>query len=210
MKQTNTFIKLFAPKSKLLFKKYRSEVKDIILFGSQMRGKTISNDIDILILFRQKINKDIEYELKNLLQTAKSDSSSNISIISKTQDTLVEESFDAREGILFEGFSLVRSKLIASDFGFMPYGLFIYNTKPLSNTDKTRFYYALNGRDSLKLKGMVIEHNLIKLSDNSILAPLHEIEPAKQFFEYWKMEYRYVPILLPQRMGKASIIGKHV
>lgn len=189
--------------SKLLFKKYKEQIKDIILFGSFIRGKSKPKDIDILIIFKKKINKDIEYELKNLfLNYAK-----NISLISKTEDESIDPSFDARESLLFEGYSLVNSKFTAEDFGFISFGLFLYNTKSMSNVKKTRFYYALNGRGSAK--GIINELDAIKLSDNSILIPINKIESAKEFFEYWDINYKYIPSLIPKRMGKKNIIGKN-
>ena len=67
-----------AQKSKKVFRKYGSEVVDIILFGSVLRGKKDPKDIDILLVFSKEVNKDIEYELRKSLITL----SSKISIIS--------------------------------------------------------------------------------------------------------------------------------
>jgi len=188
--------------SKTFFKKYSSEIKDIILFGSFIRGKLEPNDIDILLIFKRKVNKDIEYELKNLFLK----STNNVSIISKTEEECIDPSFDARESILFEGYSLINSKFIAEDFGFISFGLFFYNTKGLSNVKKTRFYYALNGRSSIK--GVIDNLCAIKLSDNLIAVQLDKIESAKEFFEHWGLNYKYVPSLIPKRMGRRGIIGK--
>lgn len=187
--------------SKSFIKEYK-DVKDIILFGSLIRGKEKPNDIDILIIFSKNINKDIEYKLRKLMENY----SKNISIISKTEKEYIEPSFDARESVLFEGYSLTKSKFLAEDFGFASLGLFFYNTKSLTNVNKTRFYYALNGRSSNK--GFIDKLNAIKLSDNLIAVPLDKIESAKEFFEYWKLDYKYIPSLIPQRLGKKSIIGK--
>ncbi len=188
--------------SKPFFEKHRAEIKDIVVFGSLMRGKSAPEDIDILIIFKKKVDKDVEYELKKLLSHA----AENISLISKTEETYQEQSFDAREGVLFEGYSLVKQKFIASDFGFVSLGLFFYSTKELSNVEKTKFYYALNGRG--ESKGAIDNLEGIKLSDNIIAVPINKIESAKEFFGYWKLEYKYVPSLVPLRLGKKSIIGK--
>jgi len=51
--------------SKTFQKKYKEEIKDIILFGSSLRGKLEQEDIDILILFNKKTNKEIEYEFQD-------------------------------------------------------------------------------------------------------------------------------------------------
>ena len=84
--------------SKTFQKDYKEYIKDIILFGSSLRGKLEPEDIDILILFNKKINKDIEYEFKK--QASKI--IENISLISKTEDTLYDPSFSAREGRMSE------------------------------------------------------------------------------------------------------------
>lgn len=187
---------------KRFHKKYISEIKDIILFGSVVRGKVKPSDIDIVLIFFEKIDKDIEYELKKLL----SGKTENVSIISKTEKNYLDPSFDGRESILFEGYSLVNSKYIASANGYASFGLFIYNTNKIDNTTKTKFYYALNGRGDSS--GAVDSFEGIKLSDNIIAVPLEKIEIAKDFFEFWKIYYRYVPSLVPKRQARKSILGK--
>lgn len=187
--------------SKTFIKKYDGKLIDIILFGSLIRGKSVPKDIDILLIFNKKVDKNIEYELKKIV----SGSIKDASLISKTEESYKETSFDAREGVLFEGYSLINSRFISSDFGFASFGLFLYDTSKMSNTDKTRFYYALNGRAS---EGFIKMIGGMRLSNNILAAPLGSIEPAKEFFDHWKIDYRYVPSLIPQRLGKASIIGK--
>ena len=53
--------------SRAFFKRHERQLKDIVLFGSFVRGKAKPEDIDILIIFKTKVNKDVEYELKKLL-----------------------------------------------------------------------------------------------------------------------------------------------
>jgi predicted nucleotidyltransferase len=185
-------------------KKYSKDknILDIILYGSYIRGKDNPKDIDIIIIFKDIVNKDREYQIRKEL----SKKIDNIQIISKTEEQYKEPSFDAREGILFEGYSLISNLLLAENYGFRSLGMFIYQTNKLSNVNKTRFYYALNGRK--EQEGIIKTIKAIKLSNNVILVNLDKIETAKDFFEFWKIEYKYVPTLLPIRMGKASIINK--
>ncbi|MEW6063079.1 MAG: nucleotidyltransferase domain-containing protein [Nanoarchaeota archaeon] len=188
--------------SKFFFKKYKKELKDIILFGSVIRGKSDPKDIDIVMLFKDNINKNIEYKFKKLILNY----IQNVSIISKTEKTYINPYFDAREGILFEGYSLIKSRFIAEEFGFISFGLFFYNTKKITNVKRTRLYYALNGR--LSNKGVIDKWGAIRLSDNIIAIPINNIESAKEFFEYWNLDYRYIPSLIPQRLGKKNLLGK--
>lgn len=187
---------------KYFFKKYKKEIKDIVLFGSLVRGKIKPEDIDILIIFKTKINKNIEYALKNLLLKY----TQKISLLSKTEKEYIEPSFDARESILFEGYSLINSRFLSGDFGFISFGLFFYDTRNMTNVKKTKFYYALNGRRSIK--GLIDEWNAIKISNNIIAVPLNKIELAKEFFETLNINYKYMPSLIPKRMGRKEIIGR--
>ena len=188
--------------SKSFYKKYKDMISDIILFGSFIRGKTNPNDIDILIIFNKNVNKDIEYEFKKQI----SKFFNNISIISKTHDYVYASSFAAREAILFEGYSLIKKEFIASLWGFRSLGIFTYRTSNLSNATKTSFYYALNGRRGSK--GVLDSLDGIKLSDNIIAVPLAEVESAKDFLSHWKIEYTYIPSLIPIRLAKKNIIGR--
>jgi len=187
---------------KEFYKKYKNQIDDIVLFGSSVRGKKKPNDVDILIIFTEKVDKEIEYEFKNKIVKI----IENVSLISKTSKGIYDSFFDAREAILFEGYSLVSNELLSSKYGFNAYGMFIYSTKELNNSDKTRFYYAFNGRRGEK--GFVDSSNAIKLSDNVLLVSLENIEEAKEFFDFNKIEFKYNPTLIPSRLAKKQIIGK--
>ena len=54
---------ILAKESKEFWKSQKDTVTDIILFGSAARGKPKPDDIDILLLFREKIDKDVEYAI---------------------------------------------------------------------------------------------------------------------------------------------------
>lgn len=198
----NSIITELKKVSKAFYANHKEYVSDIILFGSFMRGKEKANDIDVLIVFDTSVSKEVEYEYRNkIAKLAK-----NVSVISKTQETYLSDSFDAREGILFEGYSLIRSRFIASDFGFAGLGIFIYQTKELGNAQKTKIYYALNGRRTAE--GFIHATTAIRMSDNVLAFPLDQIENAKEFFNEWKLEYMYVPVLMPQRLARKDLLEK--
>lgn len=176
------------------------EAEDILLFGSAVRGKTKPNDIDIMILFKTKVNKKAEYDIRKELEKEYS----NLSITSKTGDSALDSSFDARESVLFEARSLISGKNIAETYGFASLGLFKYSFKSWNNLKKTKFYHALNGRDGKT--GVLQMLNCIKLSDGLILSPLDKIEQMKEFLESWQIEYIYIPVMLPERMNKEKIL----
>lgn len=181
-------------------KKLIKDVEDIIIFGSVVRGKNKPQDIDVVVVFKNKVNKDMEYKIRKELEK----NYNNISIISKTQKDLLSNAFDAREGILFEGISLLSGEIISNKYGFSSLGMFKYNFKGWDQLRKTKFYYALNGR--MGQKGILESLECVKLSDNLILAPLNKIEDVKEFLDSWSIEYKYIPILLPKRLNKKSIL----
>lgn len=176
------------------------EILDIILFGSIIRGKQNPADTDILVLFKEKIDKNAEYNIKKLLEKYYK----NISIISKTKENILSESFDARESILFEGISLISGRNIAQDYGFTQFGAFKYNFKEWDKLKKTKFYYALNGRSNSE--GISDRLGCIKLSDSIVLVTLKNIENFREFLDSWNLQYIYIPMLIPSRLGRKKIL----
>lgn len=175
------------------------ELLDILVFGSLVRGKQHPSDIDILLLFKEKVDKNIEYLVRKTLEKH----AKNISFISKTEQTVFDSAFDARESMLFEAKSLLTGENIAKQYGFSSFGMFKYQFKQWSKLQKTKFYYALNGRGKT---GIADQYKSIKLSDSVILVPLEHIEEFRSFLETWKIDYKYIPLIIPSRLGKKSIL----
>ena len=180
--------------------KKNKEVEDILLFGSAARGKEEPADLDILVLFKDKINKNVEHSIRKEIEKEHE----KISIISKNKDTALDSSFDARESILFEGISLITGENIAKTYGFDSLGMFKYGFKGWTKVKRIKFYHALNGRD--KSGGILQSLNCVKASDGIILAPLDKIEPMRSFLDSWKIEYKYIPTLIPERFNKKQIL----
>ena len=175
-----------------------TEVDDVILFGSVVRGKDKPSDIDIMIIFKSKVDKEVEYSIGKLFDVP-------VSIVSKTKKSVLDSAFDARESILFEGKSLISGKILSEKYGFSSLGMFKYDFKSWSNVQKTKFYYALNGRG--ESTGMFQKYNCIKLSDKILLVPLSNIESFREFLESWKIEFKYIPTLIPARLNKKKILS---
>ncbi|MEK6939079.1 MAG: nucleotidyltransferase domain-containing protein [Nanoarchaeota archaeon] len=178
----------------------KPNLEDVILFGSVVRGKEKPGDIDILVLFKDKVNKEDEYLIRKELERY----FKNLAIISKTINSLYDSAFDAREAILFEGISLISGKKLTDKFGLSPLGMFKYSFKEWSKLTKTKFYHAFNGRNGSL--GFSKEVNAIKLSDGIVLVSLDKIEAMKEFLSSWNLSYQYFPILLPDRFNKKSIL----
>ena len=178
----------------------RPETADVILFGSAARGKERPNDIDVLILFKERVNKETEYGIRKELERY----CKNVSVISKTELTVLDESFDARESVLFEGRSLITGKKLAEKYGFSSFGMFKYSFSGWDKLKKTKFYHALNGRAGKK--GVADLLGCIKVSDSLILAPLEKIDEFREFLDSWKAAYTYIPTLIPGRLGRKKIL----
>ena len=181
--------------------KKRKEIKDIVLFGSLLKGKEDPSDIDVLIILETEVDKDLEYEVRNNLKKVQN----KISLNSTTTKELYEESFFARDAIFFEGFSLLEKQFLATKQGYVLWGLFKYKSANLDNTKKTTFYYALNGRNNSQ--GLIKKYGLIRFSNNSVLVPLNKISLMTDFFDEWT-EYTYLPMLIPTRLSRKDLLER--
>lgn len=199
MKSINTNFKKAVRK---WFTVNKASVHDVLLFGSAMKGAVEPNDIDIMLIFNSVVDKKIERSLRKSLEKIET----NVSIVSKTVQSAMDPSFSGREAQLFEAYSLITDELVSTRYGYVSYGMFIYDTKPLSNSKKTKFYYAFNGRRSNE--GICKRLGLVKISDNVVLVPLDKIKPATDFFELWGIETSYIPTMIPSRLAKEHILKK--
>lgn len=178
----------------------QKDVEDIVIFGSAVRGKEKPEDIDILIIFKDSVIKETEYQIRKEIEKKYK----NVSVISKTPITLLDPAFDARESVIFEGKSILKDRTLAEQYGYNPAGMFKCDFKGWSKLKKTKYYYALNGRGTQR--GIVDELACIKLADGVVLVPLHTIEPFRSFLEFWEVDYRYIPVLIPERLNRKRLL----
>ncbi|MEK6907568.1 MAG: nucleotidyltransferase domain-containing protein [Nanoarchaeota archaeon] len=183
-------------KSKILkfYKKNKDILLDIFIFGSFIKGKEKPNDIDILILYKDKKNFERGYELKKILREF------NAEITNASYSELFNESFKPKEGILSEGYSVINKKFFSEGFGYTSFILFKYELKGFNKSNRMRFYYSLHGRGKDD-KGIIDDLNLIKFSDTILFCPVKNAEKVKEYFDYWKIKYLEFPILIPTRLN---------
>lgn len=177
-----------------VLKKYLlfDEIEDILLFGSVMKGKDKPSDIDLMIIFKDKINKKLEYEIRNKL--------SNIEINSIIKKELFFDSFIAREGLFLEGYSFKQKNQLSSALGFISVAFFKYDLSKIKGSNRTRFYYALMGRG--KKEGILPSLDAKRFSENVIVCNYSNLEKLKDFFNNWNIEYFITPSLVPERLKK--------
>jgi predicted nucleotidyltransferase len=184
----------FSKEAKKLYSKYKDEIEDIILFGSYMKGKDKPNDVDVLIIFRENVNKEVEYSFRHVLKLIEE----NISLNSITVQELRSGNYSATEGLYLEGYSLIRGKLLAEEMALLGTAIIIYDLSKIKGSDRIRFYYALNGRDGSK--GFISSVGAKRLADNVFLCHYNKIEEIKPFFEQWNIPTEIVPALIPKRL----------
>jgi len=180
---------------KNFFKREANQILDIIIFGSTVRQKEKPNDIDLLVIYKNKKDLDSSYELKKSLE--KKGFATEITDI--TYKEILTGSFKAREAILSEGYSLVYDKFISEGIGYMNLMLFKYELKNLNKSERMRFYYSLYGRGKDN-KGVLSELSAVKFSDSLILCPVKNSEKMKEYLQSWKILDVSFPILLPSRI----------
>ena len=150
-----------------IIKDNKEEILDIVLFGSSVKGKENPKDIDLLIIYKTKINSELNYKIKKEFEILDFETD----LVAKNYSGLFESSFTARESYLSEGYSLLNKKFIAGGFGFKPMVLFRYDIKNFNKSQRMRFYYSLYGRNS---KGIIEKLKLHKFSERVIISLVEE------------------------------------
>jgi predicted nucleotidyltransferase len=176
-----------------IIKENRDEILDIVLFGSSVKGKEKPRDIDLLVIYKSKINTELNYKIKKEFEIL----GIEVDLVSKSYEGLFNSSFLARESYLSEGYSLIQRKFIADGLGFKPMALFRYDLRHFNKSQRMRFYYSLYGRNA---EGMLKKLRLYKFSERIILAPVEESEKVKEYLNSWNIKYLDVPILIPSRI----------
>ncbi|MEK6876138.1 MAG: nucleotidyltransferase domain-containing protein [Nanoarchaeota archaeon] len=196
LKNTKLMSKVYS-----IIKENEDEILDIVLFGSLVRGKEKPRDIDLLIIYKTKININLDYRIKKEFEFI----GFEVDLVSKNYKDLFESSFLAREAYIFEGYSLMQKKFIADGLGYNPMVLFKYDIHNLNKSQRMRFYYSLYGRNT---EGMIKKLKLNKFSERIIISPVGESEEVKDYLNSWNIKYIEVPILIPSRIVDSDMFNK--
>ncbi|MBT4651754.1 hypothetical protein HOC13_04515 [Candidatus Woesearchaeota archaeon] len=182
------YLKLLKSESKKLKNK---EIFDIVLYGSSVKGKRKINDIDILFIFQNlSLEKRLEITQKFKLKI----NIDNLDIKSINLKELFDKTFLARQGVMLEGISLLNGKPLSQKLGFEGFTLFSYSTKNLSNTEKVKLTFALNGRR--KEKGLMEKLKAKKYGNGKILVPIINSNLFSEFLEKLNLEFNAENILI--------------
>ena len=193
--------------TKLLSKIYRiyeeneNEILDIVIFGSFVKGKDKPKDIDVLLIYKSKINAELSHNIKKEFEAFNLE----VDLVSKAYNDLFKSAFVARESYLSEGYSLVQKNFIAGGLGFKPMILLKYDISNLNKSERMRFYYSLYGRNA---EGMIEKLKLFKFSERILISPVDESEEAKEYLDSWGIKYLEVPVLIPLRILESEAFKK--
>lgn len=174
-------------------KKKNKDIFDIVLYGSIVKGKSNSNDIDILVIFhntklkeRLDIIQDLKKKLKKYFE--------KLDIKSVNLNEFLDKTFLARQNILIEGISLINKKPLSESLGFKGYTIFTYNLSNLNHNEKTKFNYALMGRNS---KGTLKTLDGISLGKGVVQIPIQTSLSFEEFLKKWNINYKSKNVLIP-------------
>src|SRR3989344_6409 len=124
------------------YEENKNEILDIVIFGSFVRGKEKPKDIDLLLIYKSKVNAELSYSIKKEFESF----NLKVDLVSKAYSDLFKSAFVARESYFSEGYSLVQKGFISEKLGFKPTVLFRYGLSNLNKSERMRFYYSLYGR----------------------------------------------------------------
>jgi predicted nucleotidyltransferase len=179
--------------AKQFYNAYRNEVKDIIIYGSAVKGKSEPRDIDIVIFSAAQAKRMLE--LAQLLKQ-KIENSMNVTadVRAINLSELFDTSFLARHWIISEGVSLLHNKKLSEILGFESLVMFIFSARNLNHAEKTRFQYALKGRRNAV--GMIADTKGQHLSPGMVLVPVENSIIFESFLKSWKLDYSKKIILI--------------
>jgi|SRR3989344_2004716 len=142
---------------------------DLVLYGSEAKGKSMPQDIDLAVIFKSGTLKERLAKIQTLKK--KIPLNEKIDIKGILWEELFQEEFFGRSGIFLEGISLFDGKPFAHKIGFAGQVIFIYNLHNKSHTQKVKFNYLLSGRKSIgiikKLNGKHLAHGVITIPINN-------------------------------------------
>lgn len=163
------------------------DIVDIILFGSAVKEKIQPNDIDIAIIFRKTIEKEILRKFQNAL-------GERYHISSLTIDQFFTKPHSLAKTLLFEGVSLTTNKKLSDNFNLKSSTLYKYDLKKEKPSKKVRFVYLLKGR--AKNKGIIEQFNGNYISNSSFMIPVEKDEEMLEILKEWEIKFYRKKLLL--------------
>ena len=161
-----------------------SEIWDVILYGSSVRGED-PRDLDILVIFDdvdEENYEELPYQLKKSIED---DFSADVK--GKYLEEIFDHNFLAGGSIIMEGYSLLSDEFLAEKLNLDNYTLFKYSLRNLDKNSKTKFTYALKGRGDNP--GVLEKAGGKHLAPQVVMVPPQETDNLRTFLERWEVSY---------------------
>lgn len=161
---------------------------DIFLIGSSIKDKLEINDLDIIILFREKNYKEIEkiiYEIKNSLDIE------GLHIEPLIIDNIFSEKIFS--SLLHEGISIKYNENISKLIGYNPFLLFTFSLSNLNNIEKVRFAQTVYGREG---KGLLNEEGGKMIGKGAFLVPIEKEHLFRDVMSRFNVKYNLKRIMI--------------
>jgi len=165
-----------------------SKVVDVILFGSVVKGKEFPADIDICIIFREKIDSELVDKISSKMEGIK------VHINTLIADNFFKKPHSLIKTMLVEGKSILTGRKIINNFGFSSVSLYSYNLSNLKSSDKVKLVYLLRGRKGEI--GIVRKLGGEWIADNCFIFPIEKDYEISNIFKKWGIEYKKKEVLI--------------
>ncbi len=162
-------------------KKYDSELIDAFVFGSAVKGKTDFEDIDVCLIFKNKINTEVITELENHF-------GEKIHISTLSAEDFFRQPHNLAQTMLLEGISIFTGKSIANAYGMNSASLFTYDLVGLSTSRKVSFVQMLKGRRGDK--GLVKSLGGRFIASAAFIVPVEKDAEILEVMNLWKIKFR--------------------
>ncbi len=182
-KKSKEFLGLRKKVSKLV----SEGIVDVILFGSFVKQKTSPKDIDLAIVFRDSINRDIIKKFQDAL-------GEKYHISSLVIDQFFTRPHSLAKTLLFEGISLISNKKVSDNFDLQSLSLYTYDLTKEKASKKVRFVYLLKGRGNDE--GIIKKFGGNYISPSSFMIPVEKDEEMLEILNGWGIKFFRKRLLL--------------
>ncbi|OYT41579.1 hypothetical protein B6U80_01135 [Candidatus Pacearchaeota archaeon ex4484_26] len=168
----------------------RLGIVDALLFGSAVKGKVLPGDIDVCLIFRNKVSLEV---VDKLAKEAKS-KGFNLHISTLTIDNFFTKPHSLIRTLLKEGISISTGRKFSENFNLKSFTLYSYTLKKIKPSSKVRFVYLLKGRG--KESGFVKRLNGKWINDGCFIIPIEKDNEILEVMKRWKINYKREVLLL--------------
>ena len=163
-------------------------IENIFLFGSAVKGKEFPEDIDICIVFKDKVHKEILSGIEHKLKEHK------VHISSLTVNDFFKKPHPLAKTIFLEGLNIFNRKPFINNFVFSSYVLYSYDLSKLKPSEKVRFVYLLKGRNSKE--GIIKKLGGEWIADSCFMIPIKKDSEMLIILKKWMIPFKRKGVLV--------------